>query len=74
MKVVSSACTQLAKAIDIVTCGFPSDKKRNQGDEPIRMFLYEAASEAATNYREGLVDYKIFTMPGMSGSPLLARD
>ena len=29
LKIVSSACTQLAKTIDIITCGFPTDKMQN---------------------------------------------
>ena len=41
---------------------------------PLRCPLFLGSSFARSNYKEGLIEYKIFTDVGMSGSPLLAYD
>ena len=74
LRIAPSEWSQLGKAMDVMICGFPSDKMENAPNKPTRFFLYEDKKEAKTDYCEGLMEYEIFTIGAMSGSPLLARD
>ena len=51
--------------------GYPGDKALV---DPIHLWQYEVEGKCAVNYKKGLIDYKIYTTVGMSGSPLFIEN
>ena len=56
---------------EVSIAGYAADKAELR---PIKFWQQEAKGKCSVRYQEGVVDYRIFTNLGMSGSPLFAEN